>query len=411
MQGYPVPICKDPMPIKLARRILEVQPSATLAVDAKAKAMKAAGKDVVGYGAGEPDFDTPPHIVRAGVAAMTGGDTRYGARRGLELKQTICEKFKRENHLAYEPSQVVVSNGAKQSIYNLLQVLVDEGDEVIIPMPYWVSYLEMVRLSGGTPVILETSEATGFKITSQQLEKAITPRTKLFMHNSPSNPTGATYSSAEVRAIAAVVEKAGVVAISDEIYEHLIYGDTAHLSLAACSPRLHKELVVTVNGCSKSFAMTGWRIGYAAGPLELLSAVAKFQSHATSDPAAFSQAGAAEALSNLRLSEEAVVLMRGEFAARRLLMVKRLNALKGVHCLEPFGAFYCFPNVSGTFGRTIGGKKIQNAMDFTGVCLDQALVAVVPGEAFGSNQHVRLSYACSKAQIDKGLDRLEKLLA
>ncbi|MCW8128742.1 MAG: pyridoxal phosphate-dependent aminotransferase [Planctomycetota bacterium] len=394
----------------LARRILDVKPSATLAVDAKAKAMQAEGQDVVGFGAGEPDFNTPQHIVSAGVAAMTTGDTRYGAKRGAELKKAICEKLERDNGLAYAPGQVVVSNGAKQSIYNIIQVLVDEGDEVIIPMPYWVSYLEMVRLAGGKPVILQTSEATGFKITPEQLEKAITPKTKLFMHNSPSNPTGAVYSPDEVKAVAAVVEKHGVTTISDEIYEHLIYGDMSHQSMAACAPKLHKDLVITVNGCSKTYAMTGWRIGYAAGPKDIMDAVSKFQSHATSDPAAFSQAGAAEALTNLRMSDEAVMHMREEFDARRLHMVKRLNALNGVTCLEPKGAFYCFPNVSGTFGRTIAGKKIGSAMEFTALCLEDAKVALVPGEAFGSGQHVRLSYASSMEKIDKGLDRIEKLL-
>ncbi|MBI3829907.1 MAG: pyridoxal phosphate-dependent aminotransferase [Planctomycetes bacterium] len=396
--------------MSLARRIREVQPSATLAVDAKAKAMQAEGQDVVGFGAGEPDFNTPQHIVSAGVTAMTTGDTRYGAKRGPELKKAICEKFERDNGLVYAPGQVVVSNGAKQSIYNIIQVLVDEGDEVIIPMPYWVSYLEMVRLAGAKPVILQSSEATGFKISPQQLEKAITPKTKLFMHNSPSNPTGAVYTPDEVKALAAVIEKHNVVTISDEIYEHLIYADFTHQSLAACAPKLHKDLVVTVNGCSKTYAMTGWRIGFAAGPKEIMDAVAKFQSHATSDPAAFSQAGAAEALTNLRMSDEAVMHMREEFDARRQHMVKRLNALNGVKCLEPKGAFYCFPNVSGTFGRTIAGKKIASGMDFTNLCLEEAKVALVPGEAFGSNQHVRLSYASSTEKIDKGLDRLEKLL-
>lgn len=398
------------MALSLARRIREVQPSATLAVDAKAKAMQAEGQDVVGFGAGEPDFNTPQHIVSAGVTAMTSGDTRYGAKRGPELKKAICEKLERDNGLAYAPGQVVVSNGAKQSIYNLIQVLVDEGDEVIIPMPYWVSYLEMVRLAGGKPVILQTSEATGFRISPEQLEKAITPKTKLFMYNSPSNPTGAVYTPAEVKALAAVIEKHALTTISDEIYEHLIYGDMAHQSLAACAPKLLKEHVVTVNGCSKTYAMTGWRIGYAAGPKEIMDAVAKFQGHATSDPAAFSQAGAAEALANIRMSDEAVMHMREEFDARRRHMVKRLNALNGVKCVEPLGAFYCFPNVSGVFGRVVAGRKIASAMDFTGVCLDEAKVALVPGEAFGSSEHVRLSYATSMEKIDKGLDRIEKLL-
>ena len=396
--------------VKLARRIREVQPSATLAVDAKAKALKAQGMDIIGYGAGEPDFNTPEHIVQAGVQAMTSGDTKYSARRGAELKKAICEKLKRENGLDYQPTQVLVSNGAKHSLYNLIQVLVDEGDEVIIPMPYWVSYLEMVRLAGGKPVILETSEATGFKITPAQLDRAVTPKTRLFIFNSPSNPTGATYTPDEVRAVAEVIEQRGLVTISDEIYEHLIYGDLRFLSLAACAEKLLKELVVTVNGVSKTFSMTGWRIGYAAGPEPILRAATTLQSHATSDPAAFSQAAAAEALTQLQASDAAARKMRAEFDRRRKRMVERLNALPGVKCLEPLGAFYCFPDISGVFGRKLGGKEIRCSMDFVGACLEQAQVALVPGEAFGSARHVRLSYAVSCETVDAGLDRLAKLL-
>ncbi|MCK6472952.1 MAG: pyridoxal phosphate-dependent aminotransferase [Planctomycetes bacterium] len=395
---------------KLARRITQVQPSATLAVSAKAKAMAAEGIDVVGFGAGEPDFRTPEFIVEAGTKAMTGGDTQYNAKRAGELTKAIVAKLQRENGLAYQPAQVLVSNGAKHSCYNICQVVIDEGDEAIIPAPYWVSYLEMVRLAGGTPVVIETSEETGFKITPAQLEKAITPKTKLFFFNSPSNPTGAMYTPEEVRAIAAVVEKHNLITLSDEIYEHLVYGEAKHLSLASCSKKLLEELVITVNGVSKTFAMTGWRIGYVAGPLPLVKAMAKLQDHATSAPASFSQAGAAEALGNQQASVPAVEAMRKEFDARRKHMVERLNKLKGVTCLAPQGAFYCFPNVSGVFGRTLGGKTIQSAMDFTDVALEAAKVAVVPGEAFGSPKHVRLSYASSMASIDKGLDRLEKLL-
>ena len=395
--------------LKLARRICEVQPSATLAVDAKAKALQAQGIDIVGFGVGEPDFNTPEHIVAAGEKAMKAGDTKYSARRGPELKKLIVEKLKRENGLEYKPENVVVSNGAKQSLYNLLQVLADDGDEVIIPAPYWVSYLEQVRLAGGKPVVIETGEATAFKITPQQLEKAITPRTKLFMHNSPSNPTGSVYTPDEIRAIGAVVEKAGILAISDEIYERLIYGNIQPLSLAAVSPALRQQ-VVTVNGCSKTYSMTGWRIGWAAGPDEIMKAVSKFQSHATSDPAAFCQAGAAEAYAALQASDAAVKSMREQFDQRRRHMLGRLNKLKGVTCLEPLGAFYCFPNVSGVFGRSFKGVTVKSPIDFCGVALEQSGVALVPGEAFGSNRHIRLSYATSLELIDKGLDRLEKLL-
>lgn len=395
--------------IKLARRIREVQPSATLAVDAKSKALQAQGVDVVGFGVGEPDFNTPVHIVNAAMTSMKSGDTKYSAKRGSELKLHIVEKLKRENGLDYKPENIVVSNGAKQSLYNLLQVLVDEGDEVIIPAPYWVSYLEQVRLAGGKPVIINTDESSAFKITPRQLEQAITPKTRLFMHNSPSNPTGTVYTPEEIRAIGAVIEKAGILALSDEIYEQLIYSDIQPLSLAAVSPALRQQ-VVTVNGCSKTFAMTGWRIGWAAGPDDIMKAAAKFQSHATSDPAAFSQAGAAEAYGNLRMSDESIMSMRKQFDQRRKLMHARLNKLKGVTCLEPLGAFYCFPNVSSVFGRSFKNNTVQTPMDFCNVALEQAGVALVPGEAFGSHHHVRLSYATSIELIDKGLDRLEKLL-
>lgn len=392
-----------------AQRIRKVQPSATLAVDAKAKALKAEGKDIVGFGPGEPNFDTPEYIVAAGAKAMSGGDTKYTAKRGLELKKLICEKLKRENSLEYEPAQVLVSNGAKHSLYNLLQVLCDVGDEVIIPSPYWVSYLEQVNLAGGKPVVVEADDSTAFKITPAQLEAAITPKTRVFMFNSPSNPTGTVYTPEEIKALGAVLEKAGIWVLSDEIYEHLIYGGVRHQSLAACSPGLYEQ-TITVNGVSKTFAMTGWRIGYMAGSKEVISAAAKLQSHATSAPASFSQAGAAEALADTAQAEKAIAVMRQEFDARRRHMVERLNKLPGVSCFEPLGAFYCFPKISGVFGRGFNGVTVNSAMDFTGVCLEQAGVALVPGEAFGTKEYVRLSYAVSMADIDNGLDRLEKLL-
>ena len=395
--------------ISLARRIRDVQPSATLAVDSKAKALQAQGIDIVNFGAGEPDFNTPIHIVEAGTKSMSSGDTKYFARRGAELKKQVCEKLKRENNLEYKPEQIVVSNGAKQSLYNLMQVLIDEGDEVIIVAPYWVSYLEQVRLAGGKTVIIETDEKTHFKTTPEQLQKAITPKTKLFIHNSPSNPTGTTYTPEEIRALGAVIEKAGILALSDEIYERLIYGGIKALSLAAVSPGL-KDQVITVNGVAKSFSMTGWRIGWAAGPESVMKAVQKFQSHATSEPAAFSQAGAAEAYASIAASDAAVKAMHEQFDVRRRQMHKRLNQLPGVTCLEPMGAFYAFPNVSGVFGRSFKGVTVKTPMDFCNVALEQAGVAPVPGEAFGSRSHIRLSYATSMELINKGLDRLEQLL-
>ncbi|MFH0940221.1 MAG: pyridoxal phosphate-dependent aminotransferase [Planctomycetota bacterium] len=394
---------------KLARRICEVQPSATLAVDAKARALQAQGRDIIGFGVGEPDFDTPQHIVAAAIKAMQSGDTKYSAKRGAELKKLIVEKLWRENGLEYKPENIIVSNGGKQSLYNLMQVLVDEGDEVIIPAPYWVSYVEQVRLAGGKPVIIETDESTAFKITPRQIEDVITKKSRLFIHNSPSNPTGTVYTPQEIRNIGAVIEKAGLYALSDEIYERLIYSDIHPLSLAAVSPALRQH-VVTVNGCSKTFAMTGWRIGWAAGPDDIIKAALKFQSHATSDPAAFCQAGAAEAYAALTASTTVIADMKTQFNTRRQCMYTRLNQLKGVKCLEPLGAFYCFPNISGVFGRKLRDMPIQSPMDFCNAALEQIGVALVPGEAFGSKQHVRISYATSLELINQGLNRLEKLL-
>ncbi|HTL52946.1 MAG TPA: pyridoxal phosphate-dependent aminotransferase [Planctomycetota bacterium] len=395
------------MTVRLTDRIKAVKPSATLAVGAKAAEMKAAGIDVISFGAGEPDFDTPNAIKAAAKAAIDAGDTKYVAKRGKELLKNICGALKREIGLTYTPDQVLVSCGAKHSIYNLIQVLAQPGDEVVFQAPYWVSYYEMCNLAGATPVIVPTSDKNDFKMTPLSLEKALTKNTRAIIINSPSNPTGAVYTRKELEALAAVLEKSPAIVISDEMYNNLLYDGVEHWSIASYN-KAFGERTVVVNGASKTFAMTGWRIGYMAGPKDIVKACANLQSHSTSDAASISQAAAAEAFTQ-PLPELAERL--AEFDKRRRRMVELLNAIPGIQCRTPKGAFYAFPNVSGTFGRTLGGKTINSGMDFAAAALEQANVAVVPGEAFGDKNYIRLSYATSMKQIETGLDRLKKWLA
>ncbi len=391
----------------LAKRIRTISPSQTLAVSAKAKQMKAAGENVISFGVGEPNFSTPEHIVGAAIAALEKGYTKYTPSAGIyELRRAICSKFRRDNGLEYEPSQIVVSNGAKHSIFNACFALVDEGDEVIIPAPYWVTYPEAVKVCGGVPVIVRASKRTGFKITPEQLRGAITPKTKLFIFNSPCNPTGAVYSEAEVRALAEVCVQAGIFVLSDEIYEKLVYGNTKPFSFAACSQAV-KEKTVTVNGVSKTYAMTGWRIGYLAAPPEIARAIDSFQSHTTSNPNSVAQYAALKALSS---SEAAVEEMVARFARRRLAMIERISDMGGAYCIIPDGAFYCMLVVSGVFGKSFGSRKIENSNDFADALLDAAKVAVVPGSAFGADDCVRLSYALSMEEMLEGLGRIDAFL-
>lgn len=389
----------------LSQRVQNIEDSITLTITAIAATMKKEGKDVIGFGAGEPDFDTPEHIKSAGITAIQSGKNKYTPTAGvIELRQAIADYLLRDQGLAYAPSDILVSCGAKHSIYNMVLALVEPGDEVIIPAPYWVSYPDQVTLAGGTSVFIETNEAQGFKITPAQLEAVITPRTKLLILNSPSNPTGMIYTRAELEALGAVISKTDMVVISDEIYEKLIYGADEHVSLATLSPQLFNQTIV-VNGVSKSHAMTGWRIGYAAGRKDIIQAAGKIQSHSTSNPAAASQWAAVEALNG---SQAELEMMNKEFVKRRDFMVKTLMEIKGVTCLTPPGAFYTFPNISAYFGKTTpAGTTIHNSVDFCNSLLTEALVACVPGSGFGTEGHIRLSYATSMAVIEKGLERLK----
>jgi len=393
--------------MRLAERAMNISPSPTLSIDAQAKKMTAGGIKVINFGAGEPDFDTPENIKQAAVKAIADGMTKYTPVAGIEpLRQAICNKFAEDNGLHYEPSQIVVSVGAKHSLYNTFQVLCQEGDEVILPAPYWVTYLEQIKMTGAKPVIVPTTVEAGFKLTPAQLQSAITPNTRLFVLNSPSNPTGAVYSQAELEALGEILEKNNITIISDEIYEKLIYDGGRHVSIASLSPGL-KDLTVVINGVSKSYAMTGWRIGYAAAPQPVAKAMADLQSHSTSNPTSIAQAASLEAITG---TQESVKQMVAEFAKRRDYMVDRLSAIPGVQCNRPGGAFYVFPDVSALMGKSYAGETINNATDLARVLLDQEHVAMVPGVAFGDDNCFRLSYATSMVNISDGLDLIEKVL-
>lgn len=394
--------------VKLAERVMKISPSLTLAIDSKAKQMKAEGVQVFNFGVGEPDFDTPDHIKRAAVDAINKGMTRYTPAAGtLELKQAIVNKFKEENNLEYNISQIVVSCGAKHSLYNAFQVLLEEGDEVILPAPFWVSHLEQIKIPGAEPIIVMTEEKNGFKIMPEQLEKAITLKTKALLLNSPSNPTGGVYTEEELKTLAEVILKHDIIVISDEIYEKLIYDGLKHVSIASLSEELKKRTVV-INGVSKAYAMTGWRIGYAAAPVEIAKKMASLQSHATSNPTSISQAASVAALTGV---QQPVEDMRKEFVKRRDYMLNRLLDIAGITCPKPGGAFYLFPNVSAYFGRAYKGKQINNATDLATLLLDEVQVAVVPGVAFGSDDFIRLSYAASIDVITEAMNRMESLFA
>jgi len=392
--------------MKISSRTKSINASPTLALDAKTKKLISEGVNVLSFGVGEPDFDTPDHIKKAAIEAINKGFTKYTASSGIpELRQAVCDKLKRDNGLEYNPAEVLVSVGAKHSIYNAVIVLCDEGDEVLLPVPYWVSYPEMARLAGGTPVELPTSIETAFKVTAEQIEKAITPKTSLLIFNSPSNPTGAIYTKEEIGKIAEVCEKHRVAVISDEIYEKLIY-EGEHFSMAALSPKI-KANTITVNGVSKAYAMTGWRIGYAAGPRAVIDAMGNLQSHSTSNPTSISQKAAVAGLAG---PQEALEMMRVEFKKRRDYMVKRLNEMPGVKCLVPPGAFYVYPDVSALIGRKIAGKPVTSDAALADIFLDDARIAVVPGQAFGSKGNLRFSYATSMRVIEEGLSRMESIL-
>lgn len=391
----------------ISRKAMSISPSPTLAIDTRFKEMKANGVDVVGFGAGEPDFNTPEHICAAAVKAISDGKTRYTPAAGtLELRKAVCEKFKRENGLDYEPSEIVVSNGAKHSLVNAFMVICNPGDEVIIPAPYWVSYPEMVKLADGVPVTLPTKEENNFKATAAEYEAAITDKTRAIILNSPSNPTGMVYTEEELRAIADVAVRHNVYVVSDEIYEHLIY-EGKHTSIASFNEKI-KDLTIIVNGVSKTYAMTGWRIGYTASNKAVAKAMSSIQSHATSNPNSIAQEAALAALNG---GLECVETMKCEFRKRRDYMFERINKIDGVSCLCPHGAFYIMMNISGLIGKTLYGKPISSADDFADVFLDKAKVAVVPGTGFEAPEYVRWSYATSMENCREGLDRLEKFIA
>ena len=382
----------------ISRRAATLSPSLTLAIDSKAKEMKAKGEDVVGFGAGEPDFDTPQHIKDAAAAALAAGFTKYTPSSGIpELRQAIADKFQRENGLTYKPSQIVVSNGGKHSCYNVILATCQEGDEVIIPAPYWLSYPEMAKLAGATPVILETSDQTEFKVTPEQLRAAITPRTRLFILNSPSNPTGSVYTPDEIKALGDICVEKGVLIMSDEIYEHLTYDGAVVKSVASFS-KAHQDHTIIVHGFAKAWSMTGWRLGFLAAPEPIAKAIDALQSHSTSNPCSFAQKGGVAALTG---SQEHLPKWLAEYARRRTAAWQKLNAMPGVSCVNSKGAFYLFPNISGT------GLK---SAEFCSRLLEQEKVAAVPGIAFGADDYIRISYATSLANIEKGLDRMDRFV-
>lgn len=395
------------MTSRISRRIAAITESATLAVDAKAKALKAAGRPVIGFGAGEPDFPTPDYIVEAAVAACREPRWhRYTPAGGLpELKEAIAAKTMRDSGLTLTPNQVLVTNGGKQALYNAFATLLDPGDEAILPAPYWTTYPEAIRLAGGVPVEVMSDETTGYRVSVEQLEAARTPATKVLVFVSPSNPTGAVYPPADVKAIGEWALEHGIWVITDEIYEHLVYGDAVFSSMPVLVPELADTCIV-INGVAKTYAMTGWRVGWMAGPADVIKAATNLQSHATSNVANISQIAALAAVSG---GLEAVDEMKVAFDRRRLLIVDMLNAIPGVECPMPEGAFYVYPSVKGLLGREIDGATANTSAELADLILDKVEVAVVPGEAFGTNGYLRLSYATSDADIIEGVGRMQKL--
>lgn len=390
-----------------AKKAQSISPSPTLAIDAKAKQMKSEGVDLVGFGAGEPDFETPDHIKEAAVAAIQAGFTRYTPVAGmLDVRAAICEKLKRDNALEYEVAEIVVSNGAKHALTNAFAALLNPGDEVIIPAPFWVSYPEMVKLNDGVPVIVPTTAANNFKLTADDLKNALTERTKVILLNSPNNPTGQVYARPELQAIADFALEHDLYIVSDEIYEQLIYDQEQHVSIATLGEEIKKRTIV-VNGVSKTYAMTGWRIGYTASTAELAGIMSSVQSHTASNANSIAQKASIAALLG---SQDCVEKMRAAFAQRRNYMVEKIASIDGLSCIEPKGAFYIFVDVSKTFGRKFGGHTINTSDDFASLLLEHAKVAVVPGTGFGAPDYIRLSYALALEQAQKGLERIEEFI-
>jgi aspartate aminotransferase len=393
--------------MKFAQRVNRIKPSPTFAAAAKAAAMRAKGIEVISFAQGEPDFDTPDNIKEAAYKAIREGITKYTPAAGFpDLKDAIIQKFKKDNHLTYDRSQVFASAGAKLILFNLAQALFEAGDEVIVPAPYWVSYTDIVLLMDATPVVIPTSEQQGFKMSVQQLKSAITPRTKAIILNSPCNPTGATYTAEELKALAGVLLPKKILIIADDIYEKFVYDGTVFTSIASLGKEVQDQTVV-VNGVSKTYSMTGWRIGYAAGSAEIMAAMDKIQTQNVSNPVSFCQKAAVEALVG---PQDSVQKMITEFDRRRKTIVQRLDAMSGITCSLPKGAFYVFPNVTGLFGKKWGDWKISNSQDVSDFILEEAKVAVVAGVAFGNDNYIRFSYATSMANIEKGMDRIQEAL-
>ncbi len=394
--------------MKLATRVHRIKPSPTLAITAKANALRAQGRDIIGFGAGEPDFDTPDHIKNAGIRAIEEGFTKYTPVGGTdELKDAIAGKLERENGLTYGRSNIVVSCGAKHTLYNLAQALFEEGDEVIVPAPFWVSYPDIIVLADAVPVILQTREEDGFKMTPQALRRAITPSTRAVIVNSPSNPTGTTYTREELKALGDILGETDILVISDDIYEKVLYDGFVFSNMANTGEDM-KARTIVVNGVSKAYAMTGWRIGYAAGPEQVITAVSNIQSQNTSNPTSISQKASVAALRETQEPTEKMVI---EFRKRRDFIVSALNDIPGVVCRKPEGAFYVFPNVASLYGRRRGERVIGNSLDLAAFLLDEADVAVVPGSAFGDDRYIRLSYATSMKNIEEGAKRIRSAVS
>ncbi|KUO75326.1 MAG: aspartate aminotransferase [Clostridia bacterium BRH_c25] len=393
--------------MRISKKISNIASSMTLAVDAKLKQMVAEGIKVYGFGAGEPDFDTPEYIRNAAVEAITKGFTRYTAASGtLELRKAICAKFQRDNNLNYEPNQIIVSSGAKHSLSNTFAAILNPEDEVIVPVPYWVSYTEIIKLNDGVPVLVPTKKENNFKMTKEELLKSLTSKTKAILINSPSNPTGAVYTEKELRDIAEVAVANNLFVVSDEIYEKLVYDGNKHISIASFGKEI-KELTIVINGMSKAYAMTGWRLGYAAGNEKLIKGMSSVQSHAVSHPSSITQYASTAALNG---SQDDMAKMVVEFEKRSVHMYKRINAIDGLSCIKPEGAFYVYADISNYLGRELCGTKLNSSLDFSQIMLEKGHVAVVPGAAFGTDNYIRLSYATSMEVIENGLNAFEDFI-
>ena len=395
------------MSLTLSRKAQAVKPSSTLAITAKAKELKAQGIDVVGFGAGEPDFDTPENICDAAVSAIKNGFTKYTPASGTnELKQAVCDKFQKFNNLHYTPDQIVISNGGKHSLTNVFQAILNTGDEVIIPSPYWLSYTEIVMLADGEPVFVRGEQENGYKVTVEQLQAATTEKTKALILNSPSNPTGMIYSEEELSAIADYVIKNDIYVVADEMYEYLVYDGNRHVSIASLNEEIYKR-TITVSGLAKTYAMTGWRIGYTGSSVEIAKLMSGIQSHQTSNPNSIAQKAAVEALTG---DQSAMEMMVHEFDLRRKYMYEKISSMHHISAKEPYGAFYVFADISKTLEMSYKGKKIETSAEFARILIEEYNVAVVPCTDFGYDDHIRLSYAISIQQIEEGLSRIEKFL-